>query len=245
MYHLDRVKCFSAPGLAWRATLKKTEVKLELLTDIDMLLMVEKGIRGGICHVINRYAKANNKYVKDYDKNIEPSNLKYWDVNNLYGWTMSQKLPVNEFEQTKDTSKFNEDFIKNYNEDSGERYFLEVDVQYSEKLHERHNDLPFLPERMKIEKKVEKLVTNILDKTEYVIYIRNLKQALNHGLILKKVHRVIKFNQKDRPKPYIDMNIKLRHKSKNHFEKDVFMLMNNAVCGNTMANVRKHRILNL
>ena len=245
MYHLDPVKFFSAPGLAWQAALKKTEVKLELLTDIDMLLMVEKGIRGGICHAIHQYAKANNKYVKDYDKNKESSYLKYWDVNNLYGWAMSQKLPVNEFEQIKDTSKFNEDFIKNYNEDSGEGYFLEVDVQYSEKLYELHNDLSSLPERMKIEKKVEKLVTNLLDKTEYVIYIRNLKQALNHGLIFKKVHRVIKFNQKDRVKPYIDMNIKLRHKPKSYFEKEFFMLMNNAACGKTMENVRKHRILNL
>ena len=98
MNHLDPVKFFSAPGLAWQAALKKTEVKLELLTDIDMLLMVEKGIRGGICHAIHQYAKANNKYMKDYDKNKESSYLKYWDVNNLYGWAMSQKLPVNEFE---------------------------------------------------------------------------------------------------------------------------------------------------
>ena len=159
-----------------------------------MLLMVEKDIRGGICNAIHRYAKANNKYMKDYDKNKESSYLNYWDVNNLYGWAMSQKLPVNNFEWIKDTSQFNEDFIKNYNEESDEGYFLEVDVQYLEKLHELHNDLPFLPERMKIEK-VEKLVANLHDKTEYVIHIRNLKQALNHGLVLKKVHRVIKFNQ--------------------------------------------------
>ena len=126
-------------------------------------------------------------------KNKEPSYLHYWNVNNLYGWVMSQKLSVNIFEWIKDTSQFNEDFIKNYNEESDEGYFLEVDVQYLEKLHELHNDLPFLPERMKIEK-VEKLVANLHDKTEYVIHIRNLKQALNHGLVLKKVHRVIKLN---------------------------------------------------
>ena len=102
-----------------------------------------------------------------------------------------------------------------------------------------HNDLPFLPERIKIEK-VEKPVTNLYDKTEYVIYIRNLKQALNHGLILKNVHRVIKFNQKAWVKPYIDMNTKLRQKAKNNFEKDFFKLMNNAVFGKTMENLRKH-----
>ena len=98
LYHLDPVKFLSAPGLAWQAALKKTEVKLELLTDIDMLLMVEKGIRGGICHAIHQYAKANNKYMKDYDKNKESSYLKYWDVTDLYGWEMPQKLPVNSFE---------------------------------------------------------------------------------------------------------------------------------------------------
>ena len=97
---------------------------------------------------------------------------------------MMQKVPVNNFEWIEDTSSFNEDFIS-YNEESDEGYFLEVDVQYPKKLHERHNDLLFLPERMKLEK-VEKLVSNLHDKTEYVIYIRNLKQALNHGLILKK-----------------------------------------------------------
>ena len=126
MYQLDPAKSLSAPGLAWKAALKKTEVKLELLTDIDMLLMVEKGIRGGTYHAIHRYAKANNKYMKDYDKNSESSYLKYWNVNNLYGCAMLQKLPVNIFKGTEDTFPFYEDFIKNYNEESKEVYFLEV-----------------------------------------------------------------------------------------------------------------------
>ena len=127
---------------------------------------------------------------------------------------MLQKLPVHNFESIKDNYQFNEDLIKNENKESDEGYFLEVDVQYLEKLHEVHNDLPFLPERMKIEK-VEKLVANLHDKTEYVIHIRNLKQALNHRLVLKKVHRVIKFNQNAWLKPYIDMNTDLRKKAKN------------------------------
>ena len=98
IYHLDAVKYLSAPGLLWQAAFKKAGVKLELLTDIDMLLMAEKEISGGICHAINRHAKANNKYLKDYDKSKESSYLKHWDVNNLYDWAMSQKLPVNKFE---------------------------------------------------------------------------------------------------------------------------------------------------
>ena len=106
---------------------------------------------------------------------------------------MSQKLPVNNFEWIKETSQFNEDFIKNYIEESDDGYFFEVDVQYLEMLHELHNNLPFLSERIKIEK-VEKLVANLHDTNEYFIPIRNLKQALSHGLVLEKVHRMIKFN---------------------------------------------------
>ena len=167
--------------------------------------MAEKGIRGGICHSIYRYAKANNKYMKDYDKNKESPYIQYWDVNNLYGWAMSQELPLNNFEWIKDTSQFNEDLIKDHNEESDEGYFLEVDVQYLEKLHELYNYLPFLLERMKIEK-VEKLVANLHDKTEYVAHIRKLKQVLNHGLVLKKVHTVITFSQNAWLKTYINMN---------------------------------------
>ena len=105
---------------------------------------------------------------------------------------------------------------------------LEVDVQYPEKLLELHHDLPFFSERMKIEK-AENLVANLRNKTQYVIHIRNLKEALNHGLVLKKVHRVIKFNQKALLKPYTDMNTKLRQKVKNNFEKKLLKLINNAV----------------
>ena len=125
------------------------------------------------------------------------------------------------FESIKDTSQFNEDFIKSYNEGSDKGYFLEADVQYTEKLHELHDDLPFLPERMKIEN-VEKLVVNLHDKTEYVIHTKELKQAFNHGLVLKNIHRVIKFNQDAWLKQYIDMNTDLRKKAKNNFEKDSF-----------------------
>ena len=159
--------------------------------------------------------------MKDYDKNKESSNLQYWDINNFNGWAMSQNLPVNKFGWIEDTSQFNDDFIKNYDGQSNEEYFLEVDVQYAEKLHELHNDLPFLSERMKIEK-VEKSVTNLHDKTEYVIHVKNLKLALNHRLILKKVYIVIKFNQKPWLKPYIEMNTKLKQKAENNFEKYFF-----------------------
>ena len=241
---LDLAHFLSAPGLAWQACLKKTKLKLELLTDIDMLLIVEKGITGGIFQEIHRYAKVNNKYMKNYNKDIISSYLMYLDANNLYGWAMSQKLPVNGFKWENDLSRFNEDFIKNYNENSDIGYFLEVDVEYPKKLFGSHKDLPFLPERKKLEK-VEKLVCSIEDKEKYVIHIRALKQALNHGLILKKVHRVIKFNQRAWLKPYIDMNTKKRMEAKNEFEKNFFKLMINSVFGKTMENLRKHRDIKL
>ena len=157
---------------------------------------------------------------------------------------MSQKLPVNNFKWVKDTSRINEEFIKNYNENSKKGYILEVDVKYPKKLHNLHSDLPFLPKRMKIDK-CKKLVCNLDNKKKYVIHIKSLKQALNHGLKLKSIYRIIEFNQKAWLKPYIDMNTELRKLAKDDFEKDLFKLMNNAVFGKTMENIRKHRDIKL
>ena len=141
-------------------------------------------------------------------------------------------------------SKFSEDFIKIYDEDSDKGYIFEVHVEYLKNLHDLHSDLPFLHERMKINK-CNKLVCNLYDKNKYVVHIRSLKQVLDHGLISKKVHRVIQFNQEAWVKEYIDMNTELRKQAKNGFEKDFFKLMNNSVFGKTMENVRKHRDIKL
>ena len=157
---------------------------------------------------------------------------------------MSQKLPVNGFKWVKNTSKIDEEFLKNYDEDSDKEYILQVDVTYPRKLHDLHSDLPFLPKRMKIDK-CKKLVCNLRNKKKYVVHIRSLKQAPNHGLKLKKVHRIIELNQEAWLKPYIDMNTELRKIAKNDFEKYLFKLMNNAVFGKTMENVRKHRDIKL
>ena len=206
--------------------------------------MVEEGIRGGICHSIHRHAKANNKYMENYDENKESSYIQYLDANNLYGWAMSQKLPVNNFKWIEDTSKINEEFTKNYDENNKKGYILEVDVKYPKKLHDSHSDLPFLLRRLKIDK-CKKLMCNLHNKKKYVVHIKSLKQALNHGLKLKKVHRIIEFNQEALLKPYIDMNTELRKLAKDDFEKDLFKLMNNAVFGKTMENIRKHRNIKL
>ena len=244
VYDLDPAHFLSLPELAWQVYLKKANVKLELLTDYDMLLIVEEGVRGGICHAIHRHAKANNKYMKNYNKNKESSYIQYLDANNLYGWAMSQKLPVNGFKWINYVTEIDEKFIKNYDEDSDKGYILEVDVKYPRKLHDLHSHLPFLPKRMKIDK-CKKLVCNLHNKKKYVGHIRSLKQALNHGLKLKKAHRIIELNQEAWFKPYIDMNTELRKIARNNFEKDFFKLMNNAVFGKTMENVRKHRDIKL
>ena len=135
-----------------------------------MLLIIEKGTRGGICQAIHRHAKANNKYMKNYDKNNELSYIEYLDANNLYGWAMSQTLPVNGFKWVEKSSRFNEIFIKNYNDNSNIGYFLEVDIDYPKELYALHKDLPFLHERKKVNK-VEKLNCNIEDKEKYVMHI--------------------------------------------------------------------------
>ena len=151
--------------------------------------MVEEGKRGGICNSIHRHARANNKNIKNYDENKESSYIQYLDTNNLYGWAMSQKLPVNGFKWINDVTEINAEFIKNYDENSDKGYILEVDAKYQKKLHDLHSDLTFLPKRMKIDK-CKKLVCNLSKKK-----MRRIKQALNHGLKLKKVHRIIEFNQ--------------------------------------------------
>ena len=215
VYELDPAHFVLLPGLAWQVCLRKTNIELELLTNYDMLLMVEKGISGGICHSIHRYAKANNKYMKNDNNNEESLYIQYLDANNLYGWAMSKKFPVNGFKwlDSDKINEINEDFIKNYDENNDKGYIFEVDVKYLKRLHELHSDLPFLSERMKVNK-CNKLVCNLFNKKKYFTHINSLKQALNHGLKLKKIHRVIEFDQKEWLKPYIDMNTELRKAAK-------------------------------
>ena len=185
VYELDPAHFLSRPGLAWQACLKKTEVKLELLTDVDMLLIVEKGIRGRISHAIHRYVKANNKCMNDYNKDEEESFLENLDSNNLYGWAMSEPSPVDGFGWIKDLSKIDEDFIKSYDKDSDKGYILEVDVKYLINLHDLHSDLPFLPERMKIDK-CNKLACNLYDKKKLCCSYKILKTSIKSWANIKE-----------------------------------------------------------
>ncbi|MCE2507588.1 MAG: hypothetical protein J4F36_14200, partial [Nitrosopumilaceae archaeon] len=244
-YKLDPAHFYTAPGLSEVAAMKCTGVELELITDVNMLLMVERGIRGGLTQAVHRYAAANNTYMEDlYDPKKESSYLQYLDANNLYGWAMTQKLPTGGFEWMTDVDRLTPELIEVLSEKEDHGYLLEVDVDYPSELHDAHNELPFLPEKMKIDK-VEKLVPNLFDKNKYIVHIRALNQALKHGLILKKVHRGIKFKHSNWLKPYIDLNTKLRMEAKNEFEKNFFKLMNNSFFGKTMENLRKRRNIRL
>ena len=208
-YGLDPTHFYTALGLAWQACLKKTRIKLDLITHPDMLLMFERGIRRGITQAVKRYARANNRNMKYYDPGEHSRYLQYLDANNLYGWVMSQPLPTGGFEWVDVGPE--EDKEPSIKEDRG--YLMEVDMLYPRELHDDNNELPFMCQRMKIGG-VDKLVMDLYYKQRYVIHIRALQQALDHGLVLEKIHRTIEFKQSPWMFEYIAFNTKLRTAAK-------------------------------
>ena len=179
-----------------------------------------------------------------YNPNEESTYLQYLDANNLYGWAMVQKLPTHGFMWKINVDGFTIEKTDELVKKDKKGYLLDVDVEYPKELHENHNKVPFLTEKMVISN-LEKLVPNLRDKKGYVVHIRALNQALRHGLKLKKVYRVIEFRQSNWMKTYIMLNTRLRKAAKNVFQKDFFKLMNNCVFGKTMENVRNHKDMKL
>ena len=237
IYGLDPVYYFTAPGLAWDACLKITDISLELLSENNMLLLFEKGIRGGISIISKRYGEANNKYMgRGFNKNKPSKYLMYLDENNLYGCGMSMKLPTHGFKWL--TGGEMEKIYENRHNLNKMPCILEVDLEYPENLHDLHNDYPLCPEKVKCKNGVEKLIPNLRDKTKYVLHYKNLIQCLDMGLKIKHIHKGIKFVESEWMKPYIDKNTNLRAKAKNNFEKDFYKLMNNSVFGKTMETIR-------
>ncbi|XP_078363427.1 uncharacterized protein LOC144647502 [Oculina patagonica] len=256
-YKLDPCHYFTSPGLSWDAMLKMTDIKLELMTDIDMYQFIEKGMRGGISYIANRYSKANNKYMKEYNEKVPSKYIMYLDANNLYGWAMSQFLPTGGFKWLTE-KQINNTNLSKYTENSKKGLILEVDLEYPKKLHDLHNDYPLGSEKVKVTQNmlsdyckniaekynistglVHKLMPTLNNKEKYVLHYKNLQLYLDLGLKLTKVHRVLEFNQSPWLKQYIDFNTDKRKNSKNTFEKDFFKLMNNSVYGKTMENLRK------
>ena len=240
-YGLDPAHYYTIPGYTWDCMLKYTGCSLETIQDVDILLFIERAIRGGVSQCCNRFSEANNKYMETYDSNKPSTYILYSDVNNLYGWAMSQCLPYGGFEW----ADCNID-VTNIPDDSDIGYILEVDIEYPESLHDLHKDLPFCPEhRNPPNSKFPKLMTTCYNKQNYVIHYRNLKQALENGLKLLRIHRVLAFKQSQWLKTYIDLNTSLRAHAVTEFEKTLYKLIINAVFGKTMQNVRKQRTVKL
>ena len=244
-YKLDPAHYYTSPGLAWDACLKETGQELQLLHDYDMLMMFERGIRGGISRISKRYAEANNKYMKDYNPDEESSYIQYLDANNLYGWAMSQQLPTHGFSWMKNiTEEKVMEILEKANHSMSnlgrKGYIFEVDLEYPSKLWESHNDYPLAPEKM-IVNGVEKLICHFKPRQNYVVHYRNLRQYLEMGMKITAVHRGISFYQSSWMEPYIKKNTELRKTAANNFEKDFFKLMNNSVFGKTIENIRKRQ----
>ncbi|CAH1109243.1 unnamed protein product [Psylliodes chrysocephalus] len=240
-YGLDPAWYYTMPGYTWDCMLKYTKCKLRILKDVDMVMFIEEGIRGGISVCCNRYSEANNRYMETYDPTKSTKYLFYLDVNNLYGWAMSQFLPYDGFEWV-DT---NIDVTQIPN-DAQEGYVLQVDLEYPEGIHDLHKDFPFCAEHsVPPGSTLTKLMSTLYNKEKYILHYRNLKQALAHGLKLTKIHKVLKFKQSAWLKPYIELNTRLRAAATSCFAKNQFKLANNAVFGKTMENIRFHRTVKL
>ena len=236
--------------------LKMTNIKLELMTDVDMFQSIEKGMHDGVSYITNRHGKANNKYMKDYNEKAPSKYIMYLDANNLYGWAISQYLPTGNFKWMSDKEIKQIDLGK-YKADRKKGLILEIDLEYPQELHDLHNDYPVCPKKVKVSNNmlsgyckkiaenyisiglVSKLIPTLKDQKEYMLHYRNLQLYLDLHLKIKKVHRVLEFNQSPWLKQYVDFNTEKRKHAKNSFEKDFFKLMNNSVFGKTMENLRK------
>lgn len=257
-YQLDPCHFYSTPHLTWNAMLKMTRVQLELLTDLDMHLFIERGTRGGVSMIPNRYARANNPEMEKYSPGLYDSTkptswIMYYDCTNLYGTAMIEPLPYGGFRWLSSDEIDSLDWC-NVSDDGNKGYVLEVDLLYPKELHTKHSDYSLAPERKVpppstlgngTKKRVQKLLNTLDSKTRYVLHYRNLKYYTSLGLQLTKIHRVIEFSQSAWLQPYILFNTEKRRNSRNSFEKDFFKLMNNAVYGKSLENIRKRIDFNL
>jgi hypothetical protein len=264
-YGLDAAHYYSLPGFAWDAMLKMTGVQLELMKDREMHDVIDKGTRGGISCVSHKYAAANNPLVPEtYDSSQPNSYITFLDMNNLYGTAMVEPLPESGFAWLPEDEASSFDFAT-VPDDASTGYILEVDLDYPDHIHNLHSDYPLAPESAVIDPTdlspytqslaeklgisstggCRKLVATLKPKRRYAVHYRNLKLYVQLGMVVTKIHRVISFKQSRWLKTYIDFNTEMRRLASNAFEKDFFKLMNNAVFGKTMENVRKHMNLKL
>jgi hypothetical protein len=249
-YGLDPAHYYTAPGLCLAACLKTTGAHVELFTHPEQLQLVEKGIRGGISTITNRYSRANNPYLENFDPSQRTKYILYLDANNLYGYAMSEPLPLNDFRflNEEEILEFN---LNSIPEDSENGYILEVDLRYPVELHDLHNDYPLAPESLPITAdmhspfasellkklgrkpcgKTEKLVPNLNDKFHYVVHYGNLQFYVKMGLVVTKIHQIMSFHQAPWIQRYIKINSDKRRDAKSPFEKDFYKLMNTVFTG--------------
>ena len=262
-YGLDCRYSYTLPGFSWQAMLKMTEIELDLISDQDMYLFLMDSIRGGICQVNKKYSKADNKYTrnqldewenkkikKKFKNKLKTNNLNkyllYLDANNLYGNSMSQKLPYKNFKWSNDLSL-----------EKIQTGIYEVDLSIPKELHYKFKNYPLAPEiksipennlseyqkylnnklNIKYNEKDKKLILDLSTKKNYKVYYKNLEYYIQLGIKVDKVHKILTFDEKTFLKEYIDLNTELRKKAKNNLEKDLFKLMNNAIFGKSMENV--------
>lgn len=245
IHELDPAHYLTLPGYSWDCMLKYTKVKVELFTEIDHLLFAERGLRGGVNQCSNRHCEANNRYMgDDFDENKPENYLINVDVNNLYGVPMTGGLPISNYSWCENLDLTDLEQIKqtilNTSDDSGIGYILEVDLEYPQHLHDKHNDYPFCSEHMCMSEKskLKKLVLTLYNKSNYIIHYRMLKLALKNGLVLKKVHRILKFKQSNWLAKYILFNSNERAKTNSKFEQNYLKDLNNVVAGKLEENVR-------
>ena len=258
-YGLETCQFYSIASLSWSACQKTTKFELELLTDIEKYNYIESAIRGGLSVVSKRYSKSNNKYLKNYNPNDESVYLSYLDANNLYGYAMDSKLPISDFKWCSADEIHSIDWYSiDTDQDFG--YILEVDLLYPDKLHDYHNDFPLAPCKRKISNEdlgmyqkqlleqmkflgykripVEKLLTTLESKSNYIVHFKNLKLYLQLGLELINVHRALKFKQSNYLKDYINLNTEFRKNAKNTFESNLFKKMVNVIFGKSLQDQR-------
>ncbi|XP_020297388.1 uncharacterized protein LOC109861944 [Pseudomyrmex gracilis] len=237
-YGLDPAHYYTLPGYTWDAMLKHTGITFDLLTDVDMVMFIKHSIRGDLSQCSTRYAHANNKYMQTYDSSKPTSYLMYFDINNLYGWAICQPLPYAAFQWVDNIWSVD---VMSVTATSDIGYIFEVDLEYPRKLHDAHADLPFCPTRDKLPgKRQKKLLATLHDKSRYIIHYRALQQCVRHGLCITKINRILQFAQSLWLRSYIELNTQFRTLPTNDFEKNLYKLMNNAVFGKTMENVRSH-----
>jgi hypothetical protein len=241
-YGLDPARYYTSPGMSWDAFLKSSRVELDLISDQDIFKFIEQGMRGGVSMASCKSATANNPYTPGYDPSKPTNYIMYFDMNNLYGCAMTERLPISDFEFR---NKIPLKDILNHPKNSIRGVFVEVDLEYPAELHDEHNDFPLAAERVEGEDGHEKLIPNFKTHYNYVCHYRLLQYYVKKGLKVLKVHRVLRFKQGSFMKDYIMKNTQYRKDAKTDFEKDYFKLMNNACFGKTMENVRTRKDIRL